>query len=696
VSARKASVAALFLAAVLAANAQAPDAQARTWRLTPDGTGDAPTIQAAVDSMAVEGDTLVLADGLYQGDGNRDILTCWKHLVIRSEGGSPENCVIDCGGEVGFHFCPTDPYSTEINAEFAGLTIRGAATGVNGENIGLVNRTVRLRIESCVIEDCDVAIRHNANEAIRNSGQNAVMSFGLRGELSITDCRVVDNGGIGVRTSYGPGSTMTIRNSVFARNTLYGVVAKEMQVEGCTFEDNGYSGAYMTGFVGSFNDCDFVRNADGGIHADNVLGIAATRCRFIDNSAVATGGAVGILGVVVNDFITELTLTDCLFSGNSAPQGGAVFCGRGRTSYIAPTVAGRIQGCTFYGNTAGEGSAAYLSPQLGTAGRPSVRISNTIVASNTASEPLFCAGVDTLEVTCSDVYGNDAGDWVGCLAGLDTIPGNISADPSFCDPAIGDFTVVFGSPCVDGPCGRIGAYGQGCVPENALDILPGSCPNEIDLEEIRSYNGDPVENVITAAIIGAKKFDALAIDPTTIRLEGLAATWWNYADVDRPTTPDDSTDCRDPQLDGIRDMPLRFPAADVADVIGDASPGDVVTLTLTATLTNGHDISIADRVIIVDHSADTRDRGPRAVLGPVIPNPANPTARIAYYLPRQTHVDLVIYDVAGRLVARLLDGTMPAGDHEIVWSTTQVASGVYFVRLETPMDEATYKLVVMK
>ncbi|MHC4666239.1 MAG: right-handed parallel beta-helix repeat-containing protein [Planctomycetota bacterium] len=53
-------------------------------------------IQAAID-YANDGDTVIVADGIYTGNGNRDISISGKTLTVRSENG-PTNCIIDCNG----------------------------------------------------------------------------------------------------------------------------------------------------------------------------------------------------------------------------------------------------------------------------------------------------------------------------------------------------------------------------------------------------------------------------------------------------------------------------------------------------------------------------------------------------------------------------------------------------------------------
>ena len=75
-----------------------------------------------------------------------------------------------------------------------------------------------------------------------------------------------------------------------------------------------------------------------------------------------------------------------------------------------------------------------------------------------------CDGTGTAELVCSDVYGNQGGDWVGCIAGQDGIDGNISEDPLFCDWQNRDLRLQEESPCAPehNPCGLVGFWTVGC------------------------------------------------------------------------------------------------------------------------------------------------------------------------------------------------------------------------------------------
>ncbi|MFC1561649.1 T9SS type A sorting domain-containing protein [candidate division KSB1 bacterium] len=63
------------------------------------------------------------------------------------------------------------------------------------------------------------------------------------------------------------------------------------------------------------------------------------------------------------------------------------------------------------------------------------------------------------------------------------------------------------------------------------------------------------------------------------------------------------------------------------------------------------------------------------------PNPFNPVTTIRYQLPKPADVTLVIYDISGKEVARLVDGPRGPGYHSEEWSASDVASGVYIYKL---------------
>ncbi len=64
------------------------------------------------------------------------------------------------------------------------------------------------------------------------------------------------------------------------------------------------------------------------------------------------------------------------------------------------------------------------------------------------------------------------------------------------------------------------------------------------------------------------------------------------------------------------------------------------------------------------------------------PNPFNPTTTIRYELPVRSSVTLKIYNVLGQVVATLVNEVQDAGFKQVVWSTQNLASNVYFYRLQ--------------
>jgi len=81
------------------------------------------------------------------------------------------------------------------------------------------------------------------------------------------------------------------------------------------------------------------------------------------------------------------------------------------------------------------------------------------------------------------------------------------------------------------------------------------------------------------------------------------------------------------------------------------------------------------------------------------PNPFNPVTKITFDLPKDTEVKLVVYDVFGREITRLLNSEFKhAGKHIINFDAMKynLASGVYFYRIETDKYTAVKKMILLK
>lgn len=87
-----------------------------------DGPSDYPSIEQGIEA-AVDGDTVLVADGIYTGWNNKHLT--WdanvKHIIVKSENG-PDNCIIDCqNNSAAFHFDNTHQNSSDV---IDGFTIK--------------------------------------------------------------------------------------------------------------------------------------------------------------------------------------------------------------------------------------------------------------------------------------------------------------------------------------------------------------------------------------------------------------------------------------------------------------------------------------------------------------------------------------------------------------------------------------------
>jgi hypothetical protein len=95
-------------------------------------------------------------------------------------------------------------------------------------------------------------------------------------------------------------------------------------------------------------------------------------------------------------------------------------------------------------------------------------------------------------------------------------------------------------------------------------------------------------------------------------------------------------------------------------------------------------------------TTDTDTRPGSVELRQNYPNPFNPATNIAFYLPKDRHVRIGVYNVVGQQVGLLLDEPMGAGEHSVVWNAMDMPSGVYIVQLESGNRIFTRKITLIK
>ncbi len=318
-----------------------PHALAATYTISPDGSGDFPTIAAAISGAEAD-DAIELIDGVYTGFGNRDIILN-KKLHFRAQAGPSGYCIIDC--------------EADGSDQHFGFDIDDGATGSSFEGI---------------------TIQHAWESGI---GGGAIRMY----ETSITFSRCI----------------FWLNHSVLRGGAFWATTGSSIELIDC----------YLAG------------------------------------NATDQGGFGGV--ICIEDG-SSVTASGCIFNDNWGDSGGTIFCQASTVSLFECTI-NESRGPAVNFAMVGHSGAEYL-------------IDNSIIGFGTGS-PVKCYDTSSATLSCSDVFGNADGDWVGSIVGQLGIDGNISSDPLYCWPYGAPFTVYDTSYCAPhiSPCGQIGAKSVGCA-----------------------------------------------------------------------------------------------------------------------------------------------------------------------------------------------------------------------------------------
>ncbi|MBU0984008.1 MAG: hypothetical protein KKA42_09070, partial [candidate division Zixibacteria bacterium] len=460
---------------------------------------------------------MIVRDGTYSGTGNREVDLDDHNVTIRSENGSAATAinagglrglltgigndsgtVIDgftiTGADIGLHLkgSPRIRNTVVENCDYGLVTHGGALPHVSGTHFSTNTIAVDCEIgcavtlASCTLTVQDIAVRtwNNASANLTDCRITGASLSALQAEGGVinwlggtlADNNMALNGWSGVivadSTEFISNDTALFGHCIVSNATVSGGLVgiarqffHEMQVENVHFYDLDTMFAGLSPFARTtaamhtasgvsmlsctIRDCGSLGHLDGGTDGDEE-GLSLTACSVIDNDAgLATAR-------------TTLTLTNCEITGNESPF----------ITSISEYGRIHITGCTIANNT---GNAWTLLVEPFNIWPEPLRVESSIIAFNSGVGINCVNPIDSpVIVLCTDAFGNAGGNYAG-MTDPTGANGNISVDPNFCDTALGDFTLLYSSPCSPelNACSlQVGARDIACsYPEVSLPVV---------------------------------------------------------------------------------------------------------------------------------------------------------------------------------------------------------------------------------
>ncbi len=429
----KLSFIAIVFGWMLALSFSAP--RGRTWYVKPDGTGDAPTVQAAVDS-AVAGDSIYVAAGKYfdardilvDGVTKRVNLHLYKNVKVIGESGPEKTMIKGYESDIGVYienvdstaelrnfiietswenYTCIDTGSTVPEHLHVGIECRQADATVTENLVHFNDIGVKLTDSAALVMHNE--IHHSLINVLCRNGSNAVLSDneihdGMRlihcdASSPLIEANELRRACEGIR-AVGDANPLIINNTIHFTFNWAVVCRSGSVIDHNRIEDNA-SAVRLENSISSV----IVRN---NVFYHNVIAIE------VSSSADA--------------LIEKNTIDACEFG---------IYCDNG---------------------------------------------SGLIIQNNIISRPnfgIFCEATCSLIIACNDIFGARVEPYSGTCPDLTGSDGNISLDPEFCGIfGTGNYNLQSDSPCASGNhpdgynCDRIGAFEVGCgqVPTKRMSI----------------------------------------------------------------------------------------------------------------------------------------------------------------------------------------------------------------------------------
>ncbi len=389
-----------------------------------------PTIQSGIDA-AKNGDTVLVDDGVYTGEGNVNLDFKGKRITLKSKNGA-DATVIDCEKlheTRGFYF-----HNGETNESVLdGFTITNGSHQFGGA-VTLVSASPT--IKNCVVQDnltsgihcinsdliiLDSIISHNIGVGVAISGIDILIS-------DIRDGFMRD--GINMEETFI--KRPTIKSCTISNNTGIGISCLDdgAIIVNCTVSKNGGRGISVISFTAAeITDSRITQNSDGGLKCSEYSRIRIKNSIIAENTAEEGGG-------IFCSATSSLYATDCVIANNTAlKDGGGIW----DLTRFGDAI---VKHCTITQNFAGDkGGGIYVTD------RGRLDLTHSIVWDNSSDgthSEVFAWGILTIK-SCNIKDG---------LNGIEREPdgrlfryeNNIDEDPLFVNAKAGDYTLQVNSP----------------------------------------------------------------------------------------------------------------------------------------------------------------------------------------------------------------------------------------------------------
>jgi hypothetical protein len=371
------------------------------------------------------------------------------------------------------------------------------------------------------------------------------------------------------------------------------------------------------------------------------------------------------------------TLTECMISDNrSALFGGGIYS---KWSTVTLT------GCTIICDSAVYGGGLYCDGG-------NVQVSNSVISHNKMASQgcgIYCADSTILEIENCSISDNE-GDMSGSgFYSTDSSPvlndciiaRNIGEAGVQCDGG----APVFNRCTITGSHGWESSYSVDNVYLNRTTATLNSCiityaRGGAGVRFIQSENSRIIYSDIFGN--GGGQFAEINDGPAAIGIIALTNANGDSCDTYYNVY-------RDPMfadtVNGNYHLMAGSPCIDAGDP---ALPHDADgTVADIGAYTFAQDVSVGSDFIVHPSSL---------ILYQNYPNPFNAETRIAFDLPQAGKAAIDLFDITGRKIRTLVDGNLNAGRHEIAVDGSNLASGMYFCRMQAGSRTMTVKMMLLK